>query len=137
MQTDRPILVDLFMAVAVMCGVTSCQRSNMVEIAGKVTINGKPLNEGTITFAPRNQPGPTAGTTVKNGGYSLRLFPGSKSVRIEGFRVVGERRAELAGPDSRMVPVKEQILPAKYNRQSSLSCEVESAGNDYHFLLHD
>jgi hypothetical protein len=116
-------------------GLVGCQRDSMVEIAGDVTIEGKPLEEGTIRFAPRNQQGPSAGTTVQHGKYHLRLLPGTKTVRIEAFKTLGERPADPSMPNARMTPVKQQLLPNNYNVESTLTCDVESKKCQYDFDL--
>ena len=62
------------------------RRSEMVEISGKVTLDGAPLADGTIHFEPAEKSGPRAGAVIHGGTYKLRLLPGSKVVRIDGFK---------------------------------------------------
>ncbi len=107
----------------------------MVELSGQVTLDGAPLADGAIRFEPAGNAGPSAGAVIHDGGYKLLLRPGNKTVRIEGFKTVGERPFNPADPNSAMVPTKESIVPNKYNGQSILTCDVGPAGGMQNFEL--
>jgi hypothetical protein len=125
----------VFAAIFVLATVGGCQHSDTVEITGKVTLDGAPLADGTIHFDPIDKSGPRAGTIIRDGAYKLRLRPGNKTVRIDGFRIVGERPFNPGDPNSAMIPTKESIVPDKYNGQSTLSCDVGPAGGEQNFEL--
>jgi hypothetical protein len=95
-----------------------------MEIHGSLTYDGKPIQDGTINFVPVNGNGPTAAAVVTDGKYSVRVAPGEKRVRIEAFRVIGQSGPRPNDPTSRMVDVKEQILPERYNAQTELVREI-------------
>lgn len=116
--------------------LTGCgSRNGLMEISGSVTCDGKPVQNGTVNFLPADGNGPTAGAIVSDGRYSVKLSPGKKQVRIEAFKVVGQRRYRPNDPTSPMVDVQEQILPERYNTKSELSREITYDAYTYDFAL--
>ena len=100
----------------------------LVEVRGKVTYNGKPVENGTITFEPEDRSGPSRGQAIEAGAYHLtgpnRLTPGPKTVRIQGFGPTG-RKVSTAPGSKQMVDEMGQYIPAKYNDKSTLKATVE------------
>lgn len=114
-----------------LCGLAAClcmagcgSRNGLMEIHGSVTYDGKPVQDGTVNFVPVNGNGPTAAAIVTDGRYSVRVAPGEKRVRIEAFRITGHRRHHPNDPTSRMIDIKEQILPERYNAKTELAREI-------------
>jgi hypothetical protein len=107
----------------------------MVELAGMVTLDGTPIADGTIRFEAADKGGPTAGAVIRDGAYKLLLRPGPKTVRIDGFKTVGQRPFNPADPNSAMIPTKESIVPDKYNGQSILTCDVGAVPGTQNFEL--
>jgi hypothetical protein len=126
---------------------------------GKVTLDGKPLEQGTITFSPTSEL-PTPGmVTVTGGSYSLPkaqgLVPGSYKVSIlasestepvEKFGdlpgVAGRRQAEAADSKARAAILGKkgalpgQTIPPRYNTATTLTAEVkDGASNSFDFEL--
>jgi hypothetical protein len=81
-----PWLVILCLVVTASCG--SAER----EVRGTVTVDGAPLETGTIHFQP-NQNGEVegSGAAVNGGQFKLaeNLLPGSYKVAVEGFKKTG------------------------------------------------
>ncbi len=106
----------------------------MRKVAGEITVDGAPLEEGTIGFAPWDGKGPTAGTTIRAGRYEVEMLPGKKRVSIEGFRAGGpKRRDSYPGMADRQSKV--QYLPARYNSESTLEQEISADGQPVNFKL--
>jgi hypothetical protein len=126
---------------------------------GKVTLDGKPLEQGTITFSPTSEL-PTPGmVTITGGSYSLPkaqgLVPGSYKVSIlakestepvEKFGdlpgVAGRRQAEAADSKARAAMLSKkgalpgQPIPSQYNTATTLTAEVkDGASNSFDFEL--
>lgn len=112
--------------------LTGCSDNGLVKVAGEVTVDGSPLKCGTISFYSESG-GPTAGTVITDGKYSTTVSRGRKKVEILGYKTV--RQTPVAGPGSPMVDVHEQILPARYNTSTELTCEVTSGGTPQNFSL--
>jgi hypothetical protein len=56
---------------------------------GKVTYDGKPIEQGAITFLPANGVGPSDGAPIKAGEYAARITsPGRKIAQIIAVKAV-------------------------------------------------
>ncbi len=122
--------------VLMLCSA-GCSSDGLIDIDGTVTFHGQPLEKGSITFLPTNGDSPTAAAIIENGRYTVRLATGSKSVKIEGFKVLGKKPLYLGSPDSPMIDDLKQVLPDKYNTRSTLTCEITSGKRCYDFALEE
>jgi hypothetical protein len=123
--------------IAVAC-LGGCSRSGgPAEISGTVSYDGQPLKKGVITFVPANGSGPTAATTIVDGKYSLKVSPGEKLIRIEGYKVVGQRHYSPNNPNSPMVDMQEQFLPDRYNKKSELARKITPSLRTCDFVLEE
>jgi len=105
-----------------------CNPNAPVEVTGKVSFNGKPVNSGTIMFEPEDKKGPTQGQAIVNGEYRLAgpncVDPGNKTVRIEAHGPSGKKVPSAPG-SSTMVDAFHQYIPAKFNSKSELKKTIE------------
>lgn len=126
-------------AILVLAGIAAiagCTRGlSMTTVEGEVTIDGKPLGKGSISFESTDGEGPTAGATIEDGKYLAKVPPGQKKVRITGFEVVGQVPAYKGRPDSPMRDVVKDLVPEKYNANTELTLSVESADTTGDFDL--
>ena len=116
------------MLAVVVLMLAGCSRGpKTAAITGLVTFNGY------IYMVPI-EPGkaPDAGPVV-NGRFSFKTLPGQKLVRIEAAREIPGRMA----PNSvgEMVPVKEQYIPAEFNKRSELTADLKAGINSVDFKL--
>jgi hypothetical protein len=112
-------------------------------VSGTVTLDGKPLASGAIRFfpAPNNPSGFSipGGDTIRNGKFSISrdvgLVPGTYRVSIfSGDASVGRPKAYVA--PGRFAPVAKEMIPFKYNAQSTLTADVPKGGlSDLRFEL--
>ena len=120
-------LVVVWMCICVGCG-------GLVAVEGNVTFDGQPVEEGSIAFESTDGVGPTAGGKIQNGKYTLTeeagVMPGKKTVRIMGVRKTGEQVFD--GMVNKMVDVVEKYIPAIYNQESTLTCEVVAGSVNRH-----
>jgi hypothetical protein len=121
----------LLLTAALCCGCGS----HTLEVAGNVTLAGKPLSRGTIKFEPAEGHGPTAAERITDGQFKVRIMPGKYKVQISGFRKVGEEHANKSDPNSPMKDILEQIVPAKYNTGSTLVREIKPGERQEDFAL--
>src|SRR5689334_24967099 len=95
----RPALFGLAWAVVVL--VSGCG-DGRVRVKGTVLFEGKPVEQGIISFEPADGVGPTTGGSVTDGSYDLtdnaRATTGEKIVRIYASRKSGKKIP--AGPPS-------------------------------------
>lgn len=111
---------------------SGCGGTDLATVEGNVTFDGQPVEQGTIAFEPADGLGPVTGGTIENGKYRLAgqagVPPGKKTVRISAVRKTGRQvEAGSPAPPGTMVEEIEPYIPAGYNQNSTLTCEV-SAG---------
>jgi hypothetical protein len=107
-------------------------------VSGKVTLDGKPLPSGTITFLPAGK-GAAASVPITDGsfivGRSEGPGPGTHKVEIVSVQETGKR---IKSPDDPIASIEEvrNLIPARYNAGSQLQVEVKSEGeNSFQFDL--
>jgi len=118
----------LMLVALVGCGGGTSDPLNRQDISGQVTLQGQPLDTGTISFEPQAGTGGTSGgATIENGKFALPkgrgLAPGTYTVRLsspEGGPVVTDE-----APGETPPPAKERI-PASWNSQSEQTISVEA-----------
>jgi hypothetical protein len=104
-------------------------------VEGSVTLDGQPVQNGTISFVPADGKTASAGGKIADGKYSVAVPPGPKRVEIAASKVVGQRPAYAGDPNSPMIDITESIIPPRYNAQSELTFEVKAGDNQKDFAL--
>jgi hypothetical protein len=125
-----PVWLCLLAVASCSPSLTGCGNQGREAIEGTVTLDGKPLEKGYISFRP--QPGtasPSAGADIANGKFSVAskggVLPGKFRVEITASRKTDKKiRDRLTG---NMVPLEEQYIPARYNEDSKLEAEIGSS----------
>jgi len=114
-----------------------CGGSGAVPVSGRVTLDDKPLANVHVSFQPiaagqdKNPGGGSYAITDADGRYSLRLVEGDRPGAFAGkHRVeITARNESDDDSDRRGRPAKPRVsVPAKFNRNSDLTCEVPSGG---------
>jgi hypothetical protein len=135
MRKFRCIYPATVFAVAVGFLLGCAGGSDTGEVSGTVTYDGKPVEDGAISFFPSDGKGPTAGGTIKNGKYTATKVPvGTAKVSISGSKVVGKKKV-YDTPDSPEMPVTKELLPEKYNTKTELTLDVKSGSNEKNWDL--
>ncbi len=104
----------------------------LATVQGKVTLNGADLDGGRIRFLPAA--GAPADAEIKAGQYTIQLPPGECRVEITYPKVTGKRKA-YDTPDSPMVDITEESVPAIYNSKTELKYTVTAGVNTKDFEL--
>ena len=100
-------------------------------ISGTVTLDGKPLERGTIRFEPKpaNRQPVQAFGPIEGGGFAIPSAvgptPGSYAVVISS---ASQEATDLEDDPARKVVVKPDPIPPRYNRRSTLTAEVAAEG---------
>ena len=117
--------------------VAGCGRSySLAPVSGQVTLDNRPLANATVMFvpaagAPGADPLPTSfGTTDEAGHYSLALQnePKTSGAVVGNHKIIISVGAGGSSTDAK--PTFHKNLPARYNRNSELQCEVPAGGRD-------
>jgi hypothetical protein len=122
----------LMAAATIGCG--AADDLNRGSIAGKVTLDGVPLEAGTVCFNPtEGTTGPASYATIAQGKYSISAkargpLVGKHKVVIDAYRDIGNKTSSGE-------PLKEQVVPAKYNQQTTLVVAVTQGPNTQDFEL--
>ncbi|SIN73474.1 hypothetical protein SAMN05444166_0524 [Singulisphaera sp. GP187] len=122
-------------------GAGGCSESDGLPreaVAGSVSIDGKPLRSGLITFMPSGPDTPTqGGAAVVQGQYSIEkahgLVPSKYTVRISGLDDTPEKTEKVSVSNNApgMAPVlAKEAVPSIYNSRSILTADVTSGGNN-------
>lgn len=121
-------------ALAAVVVIAGCGGPPRAQVRGKVTIDGRPLENGSIEFFPVDGKGQTAGTAIQNGEYQVETSVGEMKVTINGTEVVGKQKA-YDTPDSPMIEIVRNAVPARYNSQSELKKTLNPGANEVNFEL--
>ena len=107
-----------------------------VEVHGSITLDGEPVQEGSISFYPgQGNKGVAAGGDVLDGAYTISRAKGP---------MAGKNRVEIRSPyatgrtntvDGRQIKERLDRIPAKYNRHSTLEVDVQAEKNPFDFHL--
>ncbi len=106
-----------------------------VKAMGEVTLDGTPLDSGTIELHPKSPGGTMTGGMIKNGKFEIPAEqgpkPGSYEVRIFAASGAGAavNASEPPGPESQAKAPAERI-PPRFNVKSELTTEIGANGEE-------
>ncbi|WP_029629782.1 hypothetical protein [Zavarzinella formosa] len=128
------------MAVCVVLSAfTGCGQTDQT-LAGDVSFDGQPIDDGVVLFVPTDGGGNNrqkVGGQIANGKYSIEsgrgLASGKYRVEVTWMKKTG--RKSSTGDGSQLQEDKTQVLPAKFNSQSTLTAEIPAPGNKLDFQL--
>lgn len=142
MRNVTRFLAGVFATVAVAAAVTGCGSSDgfpRQPVRGTVTLDGKPLEKGMITFTPTGAPEPIVSAVVADGVFELARsdgpVPGAHRVDVWSPRPTGKKVRDTDNRGQLVEEVRESI-PARYNLRSELTAQVQSGkSNTFDFPL--
>jgi hypothetical protein len=106
-----------------------------VAVKGKVTLDGKSVEKGLVSFVPADGKSPTGkGGEIVDGHYSAQVVPGDVIVKISSPKVVGKKK-RYDTPDSPVDDVTEEAIPKKYNEESTLKEKIDANRKEIDFAL--
>lgn len=123
--------------ILVMLLVPACSNSGgRQEVTGSISFDGEPLQGGWIYFRPTGK-GPSSAGEIKNGRFEISaadgLMPGDYQVAIEYREPTGREVKVYTGET---IAEEKQIIPARYNEQTTLKAEISSTEpNHFKFEL--
>ena len=124
----------ILMHLVLLTFVCGCGKHlNYGEIVGHVTIDGKPVERGSVRLRPLDGQSPTYGTTIENGYFSSRAAVNAYRVEISAPAPVGEDGA--TNPIESESKLAMELIPARYNVNSTLTMEVVEGANTEEFAL--
>lgn len=143
LSNDRPFRLLALLSLSLLPLILGCSEPNPLgrrPIRGQITLNGKPVDYGSIQFAPEDPDhGVSSGAMIENGSYHTKvtdgLPPGSYKVMISSPDRGKVEKIEGPPGDERSFAVER--IPKKYNLQSTLKIEVPKGRGAHtaHFAL--
>jgi len=128
--TDRlrlPLVASL--GLALLGFAAGCGGPPQAKVSGTVTLDGKPVENGTISFYPTANSGQTAGGGIVNGQYTMDASPGEMTVLISASKVTGKHKM-YDTPDSPTVDTVVELVPDRYNKTSELKVTLKPGVNE-------
>ena len=132
MRIGRLSACLMFVCLLVGTGCGPTDRTG--HVSGQIEVDGKPLDDASITFKPFDGNGPTTGSVVKRGQYSAEVPVGTMKVSINQGKVIGKKKV-YPTPDSPERPITKEALPARFNEKTELQYEVQRGKNKKDFIL--
>jgi hypothetical protein len=127
MSSERNLFICfvLFCALEI-AGCSRGDRPELTEVQGIVTLDGKPLPRATVIFQPMNGGRSSRGLTDSQGKYRLLYLRD-----IEGA-ILGSHKVTITTVTE---DDRKEILPARYNKQTTLAADVKAGKNQRDFQL--
>lgn len=106
-----------------------------VGVSGNVTLQGEPLESGTIQFVAADG-SQMSGATITAGKYDIPamqgLRPGKYTVRVSAVEEATDAAPEAPGDSTVADATNRELIPAEFNVNSTLSTEITSgSANTY------
>ena len=127
-----PALTAFALLAAAGCG------SGHVPLTGEVSYDGQPIDEGTITFVSPTEDDAAGkpSARIEGGKYKFDKdtgpAPGKYKVQITWLKKSGQK---VSTGDGEVRDDKVNVLPAKFNTQTTLKAEVKSGSPKMDFPL--
>lgn len=118
----------LFTAILAGCG----GNSDLGYVTGTITLDDKPLPNAFVTFISKSGGTTSFGRTDQNGEYEMMFSDDEMGSWIGTNRVeisTGDVSATMTGGGAK------ELVPAAYNRNSTLEVEVVGGNNVHDFKL--
>lgn len=108
-----------------------------IPLAGKVTVDGQPLDVGTISFIPLTPEQRVSGGSILDGAYSVTEEMGANTgayrVEIHWHKKTGKKYRD--GDSGEMYDERKEGLGPRYHSQSELKAEVTPEQTTFDFDL--
>jgi hypothetical protein len=103
---------------------------------GNVSLDGNPLERGTIFFDPLpGIKGDPATGAILNGAYKVELSVGQYLVKINGSKKTGNKMQKAMAPKGEMIDEEVEAVGAAYNSKSNLKQSVVVGDNKGDFAV--
>ncbi|MEW4564827.1 carboxypeptidase regulatory-like domain-containing protein [Bremerella sp. JC770] len=119
----------ILLAVLALLGCSSGNNSDLGQVEGRVSLDGKPLPNAQVQFQP-TQGRPSYGMTDSEGKFTLQ-YTGTAAGALIGSHTVLVTTA-VSRDDGSVAP---ELVPPKYNARSELEKEVQAGDNQFDFEL--
>ncbi|MFK7777647.1 MAG: carboxypeptidase-like regulatory domain-containing protein [Gimesia sp.] len=105
------------------CGGGGSDTPDLGQVTGKITLDGAPLSDASVTFMPENVRS-SAATTDSEGNYELIYIRDEKGASIGKHKVVVSKLKD-----------EKETIPKQYSGETELSADVKAGANEFNFDL--
>jgi hypothetical protein len=134
LSSRRCFLRWLWFSCLICCLWVGCARSELTAVSGVVSLDDRPLQEGTIHFAPADGKAPSQAAMIQDGKFSTQLHRTAYKVEIHATKLVDTGvKLDERGPGGG--PTAVELLPPRYNIQTELTLNVTAPTHAAHFDL--
>ncbi len=115
-----------------LCALAGCGERPAAEVTGTVTLDGEPIEMGTIVFAPAGGGSPVGGQ-IRNGRYRLVApqLPAVGDYKVEVRSSQNSNRPPAPGAK----PAPAEAVAARFNTNTELRARVGPVGSDLNFRV--
>lgn len=111
-----------------------CSSRESDVVSGAVTLDGRPLDQGLIRFIPADGSQKRVEALITAGKFTAAAPLGENRVEISAPKVTGKHKMYDV-PDSPVVDMIGELLPARYNIDSELTMTVAGGEQEKSFSL--
>lgn len=135
------LALNFTMIVSLVFILVGCQKNHpdVGEVQGIVTLDGRALPDARVTFYPLSGGRSSQAVSDQNGRYELTLLHGIKGTMLGKNAVSVSTAAEAEydeeNGDRIIRPARHELIPAKYNANSTLVFEVKAGSNEINLDL--
>lgn len=108
--------------------------SDVGRVEGVITLDGQPVADATVEFAPEGEGRPSTGMTDSTGHYELAYTATEMGAKVGKHSVAITTGGMKPDANGNLTEVPETI-PEKYNTKSELTVEVTPGKNTLDFEL--
>jgi hypothetical protein len=113
--------------------LAGCEGTDLTPVSGTVTVDGQPIQQGSIQFAPVDGKAPSEAAAIEGGKFSASLRRTNYRVQIFAPKVTKLAKTDEKGPSD--ASIVEELLPPRYNVRSELTLNVTAPKDDVRFDL--
>lgn len=107
-------------------------------VSGRVTVDGVPLEQGSILFVPVGREGTASGGLIAGGRYEIGgrgVALGVNRVEIRALRKSGRRIQAPVAKEGQLIDEEEEAIAEQFNSSSSLSADVKPGSQNIDFAV--
>ncbi|MFO7905620.1 MAG: hypothetical protein ACQESR_05460 [Planctomycetota bacterium] len=133
-MVKKNVAWNWILAFGVMCVLGCGPQKEEYKVTGEVTVDGEPVDRGSISFVPEDGTGATGGGIIEDGKYEAMVPPGDKIVKVSGFRVTGQGAADPDLNPDQKVDLTAPMTGKQYNSDETplrATIEGDAEGLDF------
>lgn len=121
--------------LALLAMLAGCSDGKGAVVNGTVTLDGKAVPSGSVTFVKSEGGLVREGATIKDGTFTAQVPPGKYKVEFNGQKVLGKKKQRGFDGTMEEIDLTEEMFPDRYNARTELSEVINAGSNSITFDL--